>query len=91
MARNLQLKTEFQKGMDWVWILGSPGGYYWHVLIIQEMLAVKGGSKQGDTKMEILENFLFCLTMRSVGQPEVMGRGQLYPLATLIPLITAAC
>lgn len=90
VARNLQFRAEFQKGMDWPWILSARGSYHWHVLIIQEMLAVKGGSRQGDTKNGFLENFLFYLTQRSVGQPEVMGRGQLYPLATLIPLITAA-
>lgn len=54
------------------------------------MLAAKGGSVEREIKMGFWENFFFCLTMRSVGQPEVMGRGQLYPLATLIPLITAA-
>lgn len=56
-ARNLRLRAEFQKGMDCAQILGAPGSYYWHVLIIQEMLAAKGGGKQGDTEMGFLRSF----------------------------------
>lgn len=43
--------------MDCAWILGALGGYYWHVLIVQEMLAAKEGSMQGDTEMGFQRNF----------------------------------
>lgn len=81
------LRAEFQEAMNCAWILGSPR---------RLLLACSYHTgNAGREKRQHVERWdfggLLIPFYNEISGPEAMNRGQLHPLATLIPLSSPAC
>lgn len=81
------LRAEFQEAMDCAWILGSPR----RLLLACSYHTGNAGCERRQHVERWGFGGLLIPFHNEVSGPEAISRGQLHPLATLIPLSSPAC